>query len=192
MNALLVLRHGESTWNAQKRCQGQADPPLSDLGMRSAVDLAPSLLGVGFRSVVTSDLRRARQTAEVLAAGLELKPPRLIPDLRERDMGAFTGLTNADVEAAYPQWIEQMRARLRPDPPGAEPRDALLRRAREALLRAAEDGDGSTLVVTHGGVLEVVAAHLGMSDLRFWNLHGYWLSVADDDSLQYTESFPPE
>lgn len=190
MNALLVLRHGESTWNAEKRCQGQADPPLSDLGMRSAIDLAPSLFRFGFHSVVTSDLQRAKQTAEVLAAGLELKPPRMMPDLRERDMGTFTGLTNAEVEAAYPQWIEQMRAGLRPDPPGAEPRDVLLRRARGALLRAAGDGDGPTLVVTHGGVLEILAGHLGRPDLRFWNLHGYRLSAADDDSLQYTEAFP--
>jgi broad specificity phosphatase PhoE len=185
------LRHGESTWNAQKRCQGQADPPLSDLGMQSVVDLAPSLLRFGFCSVVTSDLRRARQTADVLAAGLELKPPRSMPDLRERDMGAFTGLTNAEIETTYPQWIEQVRAGLRPDPPGAESRDVLLRRARKGLLRAAEDGDRPTLVVTHGGLLEAVAADLGMTDSRFWNLHGYWLSVADDDSMQYTESFPP-
>lgn len=190
MKALLVVRHGESTWNAQKRCQGQADPPLSDLGMQSAVDLAPSLLRFGFRSVVTSDLLRARQTAEVLAARLELKPLRLMPDLRERDMGAFTGLTNTEVEIAHPQWIERMRAGLRPDPPGAESRDVLLRRAREGLVRAAKDDDGPAVVVTHGGVLEIVATHLGMKDLRFWNLHGYWLSVADDDSMQYTESFP--
>jgi broad specificity phosphatase PhoE len=107
-------------------------------------------------------------------------------------MGAFTGLTNAEVETTYPQWIEQMRAGLRPDPPGAEPRDVLLRRARKGLLRAADDGDRPTLVVTHGGLLEAVATDLGMTDLRFLNLHGYWLFVADDDSMQYAESFPPD
>ena len=191
VSSLLLIRHGESTWNAQGRCQGLADPPLSDIGIQSAVNLVPSLLRFGFSSVVTSDLKRARQTADVLAAGLELKPPRLVTSLRERDMGTFTGSTNAEIDAKYPEWIEQTRAGLLPDPPGGETRDALLQRALTGLSTVAhDDGIGPTLVVTHGGLLNRVAAHLEMEDLRFWNLSGYWVAVAHDGSLRSTGTFP--
>jgi len=85
MSRLLLVRHGQSTWNAEERWQGHADPPLSDLGERQARAAAPSVVAIGATVVVSSDLTRARQTAELLA------PPTLTPvvepSVRERDVG---------------------------------------------------------------------------------------------------------
>src|SRR5688572_19392365 len=88
---LLLLRHGQSTWNADGRWQGQADPPLSPLGEEQARDAARRLAPGQFSRVLASDLRRARQTAEILADALRL-PVEVDPDLREIDVGDWQGL----------------------------------------------------------------------------------------------------
>jgi broad specificity phosphatase PhoE len=153
VTSLLLLRHGESAWNAVGRWQGHADPPLSARGVEEARRIVGVLAGVS--RVVSSDLRRARQTAELIATGLSLGSVEVFPDLRERDVGEWSGLTNEEVDGAYPGYRAAGRV-----PPGWESDELMLTRVVPALQRL--DGpDGVTVVVTHGGVLRLVEAHLG-------------------------------
>ena len=101
---LALVRHGQSTWNALGRWQGQADPPLSPLGEEQAAEAAERLeaTGVAVTGVVTSDLVRARRTGEIVAAALGLGPVDVRPDLREYDVGDWSGLTKPEIEKKWP------------------------------------------------------------------------------------------
>jgi broad specificity phosphatase PhoE len=169
------VRHGESTWNADARWQGQADPPLSELGERQARAAAAPVVALGVQLVVTSDLDRARRTAELLVPdGVELVAE---PDVRERDAGEWTGLTRAQIEARYPGALA-----ARQSPPGFEGDGSLLARALPALRRALDrlPLDGAGLVVTHGGVIGTVERHLGAPHVVIPNLAGCWLEELDE------------
>src|SRR5262245_23289188 len=143
---ILVVRHGQSTWNADGRWQGQADPPLSALGIAQAEAAARAVDGV--ETIWASDLERARHTAEILAAehGLDVVADAR---LRERAAGEWTGLTRAEIDEQFPGALAERRR-----PPGFEHDEQLLVRALAALrdLAAALAG-GTAIVVTHGGVI---------------------------------------
>src|SRR5215212_2370289 len=110
MARLLLVRHGESTWNARGRWQGWADPPLSDLGRAQAEAAGPAAAPVD--AVVSSDLQRARVSAELMAAVLEIDEVHIERDLRERDVGDFTGLTRAEIEERWPGSLSQGNASI--------------------------------------------------------------------------------
>jgi len=152
--AVWLIRHGESVWNAEGRWQGQADPRLSARGEQQARRLAERLAGERFALLVASDLVRARQTAEALAARWEM-PLRLEPRLREIDAGRWQGLTHPEIEARDRQALARFRSG---DPDaragGGESRREAATRARaalEALVR--ETGGARVAVVTHGGIV---------------------------------------
>jgi probable phosphoglycerate mutase len=155
---LWLARHGQSTWNATGRWQGQADPPLSELGEEQAGVAARWLAASSaVELVVASDLRRATQTAERIAAelGVDLE---LEPRVRERHAGEWTGLTREEIEAGWPGWLADHRR-----PPGFEADDALLHRVVPALTELIGGRAGArVLVVTHGGVVRTVERHLGV------------------------------
>src|ERR671914_1615083 len=92
---LILVRHGESTWNAEERLQGQLDPPLSDRGREQSIALAAMLDGLPDERVVCSDLGRARQTAELLG----LRPGRFDTRWREIDVGEWGGRVAAEIDA---------------------------------------------------------------------------------------------
>ncbi|AAF10964.1 histidine phosphatase family protein [Deinococcus radiodurans] len=153
-----VVRHGESTWNAGGRYQGQTDVPLSAVGLLQAACLAERLTGQVFDAVYSSDLTRARQTAGAVAERLAGAPPvQLSPELREIDVGELTGLVVTEIRERYPDYLAALQA----DPwttqrPGGESMADLFGRCGEAFhaLRAAHPG-GRVLVFTHGGVVRV-------------------------------------
>jgi len=152
---LLLARHGQSTWNAERRWQGQGDPPLSAQGRRQAVALADALAAEGVEALVASDLARAAETAAIVARRLGLPPPRLEPRLRERGLGAWTGRTEAEIAAGWPDDLARLRAgdpELRPG--GGESGHELAQRL-AALLRelAAEPPGRHVALVTHLGVI---------------------------------------
>lgn len=153
----LGIRHAQSVWNAQARVQGQADPPLSEAGRAQAEALAERLGALGLRGLVASDLRRARETAEILAARLGLAL-ELHPGLRERDLGAWSGLTHPEIARRWPDDYARWRAGdpdLRPG--GGESRRALRRRVAAALAGLRERHRGARLgLVTHMGVLRAL------------------------------------
>ncbi len=168
---LLLIRHGQSEWNAARRWQGQADPPLSELGRRQAAEAAARLEPVDV--VATSTLQRSRVSAEIIAEELDCDPPIPVPELIERDVREFSGLTRAQIEERYPGFLEDGRR-----PPGWEQDDALLARVLAGIHRLAKVvGDRSAIVVTHGGVIYSLEAHLGCPPSRVTNMSGRWVTV---------------
>src|SRR5215211_8136133 len=101
VTAILLARHGETDWNREGRFQGWADPPLNDAGRAQAQALAERLREMPFDAVYASDLRRAFETAEIVAAshGVPVTPD---PGLREVDIGSWSGLTRAEIEERFP------------------------------------------------------------------------------------------
>jgi broad specificity phosphatase PhoE len=169
---LLLVRHGESTWNAQSRWQGQADPPLSPLGEQQAEEAAERLAEIAsITAVWTSDLVRARRTAELIASRLGVDRVRDEPRLRERDVGSWSGLTRAEIEERWPGYLAARRS-----PADFEGDVELLARTR-AGLSAAVDGSrtGDVLVVTHGGVVRTIERSLGATPDKLPNLAGRWI-----------------
>ncbi len=150
MTRLLLVRHGESIWNVQRRWQGQADVPLSPVGDQQARAVATRLPD-GYLRIVTSDLVRAARTAELLAEPRAL-PVTVDPRLRERHAGPWQGLTRVEIEAEWPGMLADGR---RPD--DYETDDDLLGRALDALA----DLDDGAIAVTHGGVIRMLEAHGG-------------------------------
>jgi len=153
-----VVRHGESTWNADGRYQGQTDVPLSHIGVLQAAALAERLTGQSFDAVYTSDLIRASQTAQVVVERLVGSPAvRLDPGLREIDVGQLTGLVLSEIEAQHPGYLTALRldswATRRP---GGESMEDLFSRCGAVFgnLRARHPGE-RVLVFTHGGVVRV-------------------------------------
>jgi broad specificity phosphatase PhoE len=167
----LLLRHGQSEWNAVGRWQGQADPPLSDLGRRQAWEAARAIGVVD--AIYASDLQRAAETAAIIAGEIGVGPVILDPDLRERDAGKYSGLTRAEIEERFPGYLDDHRR-----PPGWEPDEHLLARALRALARMARDVPGAdVLVVTHGGLVYTIEGHLGTEFSRLANAEGRWVEI---------------
>ena len=150
---LLLIRHGESEWNALGRWQGQADPGLSELGRRQAAGLVGALAGERIDRLESSDLRRARQTAQAvaMARGLSI---RTNPVYRELDLGEWSGLTRDEIAARNEGDVFSLFQSRDPEAaaPGGETRRALQGRAERALVSLIERCPGERVaVVTHGG-----------------------------------------
>jgi probable phosphoglycerate mutase len=168
---LLVLRHGESEWNAQRRWQGQQDPPLTQRGRRQAAATA-DLLGV-VDAVWCSTLQRATDSALIIAELLGVGPVVADERLQERGFGAWEGLTAAEVEQ---RWPGHLAAGRRPD--DAETTEPMLRRVQGCLADIAErHRGGEVLVITHAGVLRGLREHLGHGIERIDNLDGASFTV---------------
>lgn len=149
MTTILLARHGETDWNRDGIWQGWADPPLNDAGRAQARALAEQLRGVPFDAVYSSDLQRARETAEIVAAphGVPVVADR---GLREIDIGSWSGLTRAEIEERFP-------GGARPD---GETREEHAARVLEAVERIARANAGRRiLLVTHGGTMRALHGH---------------------------------
>jgi len=168
---LLIARHGATQFNQQYRMTGQIDAPLSALGLRQAEALALRLAHERFDVIVSSDLIRARQTAEPVARRLGL-PVTLDAELREISMGEWEGRRFPDIRREHPELL----ARIESDPEGAtgapdgETWARFAARIDGALARwRAAHPEGRVLWVTHGGVVSVVMMRaLGLSLDRRW------------------------
>lgn len=156
---LVIVRHGESTWNAEERLQGQLDPPLSDRGREQARALgaAADLRAFPPERVVCSDLSRARETAELLG----VTPGRFDPRWREIDIGEWGGRTAAEIDAQG-GGLTNWRGGPRTAPDG-EPWSAFAARVAGAFDELATAG-GSWLVVSHGGCVRAACAHVTGAD----------------------------
>jgi probable phosphoglycerate mutase len=176
MPHLLCVRHGESTWNADKRWQGWADAPLSDLGERQAREAARRLTGIAFDAVFASDLQRARRTAELLAPQRDIVVEPLV---RERDVGDWSGLTTPEIESRWPGQIDAWRTGRIPSPPGGEDNSEFTARVVRGIEHIAVQvgGDGVALVVVHGGVVRALERAADEDALTLPNLGGRWFDV---------------
>jgi probable phosphoglycerate mutase len=158
--SLLLIRHGETAWNAESRIQGQLDVPLSNAGIWQAGRLAQRLSDERIDAIVASDLARAWLTAQPIGHSRELES---LPDtrLRERHFGIFEGHTLDEIAARWPTEFAAWRQR---DPdwaiPGGESGRQFITRVLEALDEISHRHAGGTVaVVAHGGVLDVAYRH---------------------------------
>jgi probable phosphoglycerate mutase len=176
---ILLIRHGETAWNAERRLQGHLDIELNPEGERQAALLAAALADEKIDNIVSSDLLRARQTAEAVARVQDL-PVQLDRELRERCYGGFEGLLYAEIAQRFPLEFVAWQARdvdaMLPD---GRNRGETFRqfhtRATTAMLRWAGAHPGKTLaLVAHGGVLECAyraAQELPLASPRDFKVH---------------------
>ncbi len=159
MNAtrIIAIRHGETAWNVDARIQGHLDIPLNDTGLRQAQQLARAMADEPVAAIYTSDLQRARATAQAVAdaTSAPLTPER---DLRERSFGALEGRTFAEVEIDLPELALRWRKRdPHFAPEGGESLTLLRERIAHTVHRLAARHPGEQVVlVAHGGVLDML------------------------------------
>jgi len=182
---LLFVRHGQSEWNALGRWQGQADPPLSDLGRAQARSAATAITAAAKRAaspvagIVTSTLVRAVETATIISDSLDVGPVHLEADLVERDAGEWSGLTRLEIDEHFPGYLQNGHR-----PPGYEPDDTMLARTLRAVDRIVDrfspiSAPATVVVITHGGVIYTLESHLGAPFQRKPNLGARWFLVRD-------------
>jgi probable phosphoglycerate mutase len=156
---LVLWRHGQTTWNAQNRFQGQTDIPLSETGVAQAERAARLLAALRPDKIFSSDLSRAASTAAALARITGL-PVTLDKDMRERSGGSWEGLTDQEIRERWPE------ERVTWNPPDGETTTMVADRVAGALARIADsvDDDGIAVVASHGAAIRI-----GMA--RFLRLH---------------------
>lgn len=171
MTTLLLARHGETDWNREGRWQGWADPPLNDTGRAQARALAAQLAGTHFDAVYSSDLRRAHETALILVEPHDV-PVMVDRDLREIDVGSWSGLTRAEIAERFPNG----------ERPDGETHEQHGQRVRAAVTRIARVHPGHrVLLVGHGGTIRSI--HDVISELPYHpvpNCHVLEVQFRDD------------
>jgi len=168
---LILIRHGETEWNAQGRYQGQSDVPLSDLGMQQAELLAERLMDLKIDAIYTSDLKRAWMTATTIAKNHNLKiNPE--PRLRELKFGILEGLTFDEAESQYPEMIRAWLDDFNNTPLDAETIQTFNARIVSLMESLKQEHNGQVvLLVGHGGSLsEILRVVLGLSREKRWYL----------------------
>ena len=158
MTTVLLARHGETDWNRDLRVQGHSDTPLNETGRAQARELARSLAAQPIHAIYASDLARARETAEIVAAArqLEVSSER---GLRERDFGSWEGLTRQEIDDRFGagsthdgESDEDVRARML-----------------AAVHRIADAHPAQVvLVVSHGGALNSIWHHASGARIERW------------------------
>ena len=180
---MLFVRHGQSEWNALGRWQGQADPPLSDLGRAQARIAATAITAAATRAaspvvgIVSSTLVRALETATIISDEIGVWPLHLEADLVERDAGEWSGLTRSEIDERFPGYLNNGSR-----PQGYEPDDIMLARTLRGVDRiidrfSANDAAATVVVITHGGVIYTLESHLGAPFQRKPNLGARWFLV---------------
>lgn len=159
---ICVTRHGETDWNVAQILQGWIDVPLNELGRRQAYELADALADSGFSRIVSSPLRRASETAEIIADAWRLPPPTLDEGLKERYFGLIQGKPKSELSISHPGLHQEITRR---NPAchfdEGESLDHFADRVLESLLDIAQQNPTARiLVITHGWVMDVITRHI--------------------------------
>ncbi len=166
---VLIARHGQSEWNQLGRWQGQADPELSEFGFVQAADAAANC--GSFDAIISSNLRRAGQTAVVISEATGIGPVLIDEAFSERDVGLYQGLTHQEIEERFPG---KLAAGVWPE--GWETDESVLQRVLGGLENLRQRcADGDVLVVAHGGVIYALERDFGLEYKQIPNLEGRWL-----------------
>jgi broad specificity phosphatase PhoE len=168
---LFLSRHGETDWNAEGRFQGHADPPLNEHGRAQARGLAHRLAKTRLAAIYASDLQRSCETAAIVAAPHEIEVVSL-PELREVDVGEWSGLVREEIEERWPGAGQTWRDEGHGWQEG-ESYEAMAARVVACLDRVAREHDGEQILyVGHGGTIRGVLAHAhGISYTAYRRLH---------------------
>jgi broad specificity phosphatase PhoE len=168
LRRVILLRHGQTDYNVTGRMQGHLDSMLTPVGHEQAAEAAPVIAGLGPERVISSDLRRAVDTAEVVGAACGL-PVKFDARLRETHLGRWQGHTVAEIDRDYPEAIATWRSDPTWAPPGGESRVDVVERSRPVVdeldAEFADSPDDSTtvLLVAHGGLIAGLVT--GLMDL---------------------------
>ncbi len=194
---ILIIRHGETDWNAEKRLQGHLDVALNAEGERQAAALGQALQNESIDVIISSDLQRAMQTAQAIAAPHNMTV-HVDPDLRERCYGAFEGLLYSEIGEHYPEahtaWhARDIDARFPMGANRAETLREFSQRAVDAIARIATAHAGKKIViVAHGGVLECAyraAKGVDLAALRNFDIFNASINrmIWDGATMQITQ-----
>lgn len=172
LTKVIFVRHGETSWNLDKRYQGHSDIALNEKGVQQAQAVAERLATERISAVYSSDLIRAAKTAELIAAQHSL-PIVTIPELREVNFGLWEGLTYEQIMATWPEELSAIYSK-----PGAmcipdgESFDDVSKRVEVGLARCIEKHQNETIViVSHGGTMRVALCNaLGIPIEKMWSL----------------------
>jgi alpha-ribazole phosphatase len=178
MTKIIMIRHGQTAWNADGRFMGQLDIPLDETGLWQAETVARRLHSVRPDAFYASDLLRAWQTAQAIHLAMSADAsdgavPAIIPEprLREMNFGDWQGLTYAEIQTRYPEGVKDWEADLQSFcPPGGESLAQMARRTKEALEDIlARHADQTVLVVAHGGSLQtLITLATGQTADKMW------------------------
>jgi probable phosphoglycerate mutase len=183
--AICVARHGETDWNSAGILQGWIDVPLNETGRRQAAEMAEALRRHGFARVSTSPLMRAAETADIIAARLELAPPERHDGLKERHFGLIQGMPKAELARTHPELMQGIADRN----PAAvfeqgETPQHFAGRVLGAIREIAATGPGErVLVITHGWVMDAITRHIrglpidALLNMKRKNGECLWLQV---------------
>jgi len=183
---LILVRHGATAWNSEERYQGQSDQPLDEMGQQQAAALAQRLAQEEIHAIYASDLKRAWDTATVIAEPHDV-PVQAEPRLREIDFGAWDGLTYGEIEQRYSQALAAWKANpLKIAPVEGENLGQVSGRVRAFLADTLRDRQEQTvLLVAHGGSLQVLLClTLGLVPRARWQFR---LSAASLSELHLYE-----
>jgi len=164
MKRILLVRHGQTDWNLEERWQGSTDVPLNAEGLHQARAVAARLRIEKVKAVYSSDLMRAKTTADTIATEHALTV-QADPRWRELHLGVFQGLTWHEIKARYPNEVQEMHSEhnyMSFVMPQGESRQSMQDRTYESLMEivAREPEDSSTVIVSHGGTIRVILLHL--------------------------------
>ena len=168
---IILVRHGQTVWNAEHRFQGQKDSPLTELGREQTRRVAARLSHTHIDAVYSSDISRARETAESIIAGRNLSvEPR--EDLRERSYGVLEGQTLEEAAATAGAWFLGWEAdRIQKSPPAGESQPEMCERVMDTLSEIAQAHPNQTVVVaTHAGPIKSAVYDILCVPLSLWNL----------------------
>jgi len=172
MIRLIMVRHGQTIWNREKRYQGQSDTPLDETGLQQAEALAAHFTGQPIHAIYSSDLQRAWNTALPIGKAVGVTPIAE-PRLREGSFGEWEGLTYDEINRTWPRelaaWLSDPMTRV---PPGGETLQQILGRLGGVVDDIRRRHDGQTvMVVSHGGALRAMVLYaLELPSATFWRL----------------------
>jgi broad specificity phosphatase PhoE len=174
---LLVLRHGQSEWNALGRWQGQADIALTTEGIDQARRAAKKI--GKFDLIAASSLQRARHTAEIIAESHGVNDLVIDDRLKESFIGPWEGMTQDEIESGWPGYLNSGK-----QPNGFEPNQNVLQRMTAAFIDIADMcRGGQALVISHSGAIRTIRRELKVADAKLDNLGGCWFDVLPDGQI---------
>lgn len=189
LRRLVLLRHGQTDHNVDGRMQGHKDSLLTEAGLAQAAAVAPAIAGLAPDRLISSDLRRAVDTADVIGTTTGL-PVKLDARLRETHLGQWQGRTVADIEQTWPGAIAHWRSDPAWAPPGGESRIEVVRRCRPVVEElddeCAPGSDDAAVLVAHGGLIAGLVSALLALPIAAWPAIGgvgncRWAALARRD-----------